>query len=243
MNLNPSRLALVVAGLTAGALLAGCGFNIDIDSGDDGPTVTEAYDVESFDHLELNSAWDVVLEIGPEPTLEVEVSEDFLDDVAVDQDGDRLSLSMDRSGWFSDWRGTRLARITVPSLRKLTVEGAVEVEMDAMTSEQFEVDLRGASTVNLGQLDLDHLVLKVEGASSDEADGTITSAEIAAAGASSVDFGGVTIDEVEVDGAGASSLDLEGAASVSGRLAGASSISVDDDASTSIKTAGASSVD
>lgn len=245
MSQSFSRIGPLIGGLAATTfVVAACGVGIGVDVDPfDGPTVTETFDIEEFDRLVVSDSWTVFVTIGSEPSLEIEVAEDLLDDVEVDQSGDRLTLSLDDPGWFSSHRGTREAHITTPTLTDLKVEGASIVEVDGLTGDRLDVDLSGAVTVDLGEVDLDRVDVALEGASTIDGGGSIGTLNADVVGASSVDFGRVTIDEAEIDAVGASSLDLDGAAVVNGRLAGASSVDVADDASVSVRTEGASSID
>lgn len=245
MSYRLPRIALVSAGLAGTAMLAACGVNVDVGFDDEAVSdtvVTESFAVEEFDQLDVGDAWTVLVTIGPEPSLEIEVSEHLLDDVEVDQDGDRLSLSMDDPRWFSDHRGTREARITTPGLNRLAVTGAASVEVVSLTGDDLDVELAGAGSVDLGEVELDRLDVGLEGASTIGGAGHVGTLTVDAEGASSMNFGRVTIDEAEIDASGASSLDLDGATVVSGRLAGASSVDVADDASVSVRTSGGSSI-
>lgn len=245
MSHSISHIVPLTAGLAASAfLVAACGIEINTGSDAyDGPTVTESFDIDEFDRLVVSDSWTVFVTIGSEPSLEVEVAEDLLDNVQVDQSGDRLTLSMDGPRWFSSHRGTREARITTPSLTDLDVEGASTVKVDGVAGDRLDVALSGAVTVDLGEIDLERLNVGLEGASSLEGHGAVDALTIDAEGASSVDFASMSIGEADVDAAGASSLELDRAAAVSGRLAGASSVDVDDGASVSLQTSGLSSID
>lgn len=245
MSQSFSRLAPLTAGLAAATVMvASCGIAIDAGSAVyDAPTVVESFEIDEFDRLVVSDSWTVFVTIGPEPSLEIEVAEDLLDDVEVDQSGDRLTLALDDPRWFSSHRGTREAHITTPSLTDLDVEGASTVEVVGLTGDELDVDLTGAVAVDLGEVDLQILDVALEGASSIDGAGNVGILTADAVGASSVNFGRMTIDEAEIDALGASSFDLEGAAVVGGRLAGASSVDVADDASVSVQTSGGSSVD
>ncbi len=245
MNQSRTRIVGLTAVLAATTLMvAACG--VDIRAGSDtadGLTVTESFEIDDFDRLVVKDSWTVFVTLGSETSLDIEVAADLLDDVEVDQRGDRLTLSLDDPRWFSSHRGTREARITTPSLTELDVEGASTVEVVGLTGDQLDVDLSGAVTVDLGEVELRQLDVALEGASSIDGAGSVGVLTAGATGASSVDFGSMTIDEAEIDASGASSLDLDGAAAVSGRLAGASSVDVADDASVSVRSSGASSID
>lgn len=209
----PLALALV-----AGALLsAGCG--VETDAGD---TVTESFAVDEFDELEIDGAFDVTMVLGEEPSVQIETGENLVDDLRVELDGPRLSIGLD-DGWFSFTTTDIEARITTTDLLRLDLDGAVSVDIENLDADRFELDLDGASRV--------------------AGEGSIGELVIDSNGASRVDFDEVIIDEVEVDADGASRLSLVQAASVSGTLNGATSVDVSDEAEVNVRTEGASSIE
>lgn len=226
VNTNPaatkrsrSRGAVVLVTVAAIVLLGtACGIRINTDSGD---MVSKTFEIGDFNELEIVGAFDVDVEIGPEPSLEVEAGENVLDDIDLDQSGDRLRIEID-GGLFSISGPIRI-HLTTPALDEVDLSGAVSVDIANLDSDVFDLNIDGASTVN--------------------ADGKVNRASINLAGASTIDFDDVVIDEADIHAGGASSADLNGAASVTGSLSGASSVDVSDDASVNVSTAGASSID
>ena len=213
-----SKGAVVLAAVASlGLIGTACGIRINTDSGD---LVAKTFEIEDFNELEIVGAFDVDVDVGPEPSLEVEADEDSFNDIQIDQSGDRLVIEID-DGWFS-------------------VSGPIRIQLT--TPALDEVDLSGAVSVDISNIDGEVLDLNVEGASTVTADGEVTRASINLEGASTVDFDDLIIDEVVIDAEGASSADLNGAASVTGSLSGASSVDVADDASVNVRTAGASSI-
>ncbi len=208
--------------LGSAALLAtGCGTDIDPgDTFDAGDTVTESFTVDDFDELEIDSAFDVTVVLGEDPSLDIDVGENLVDDLRVDQDGDRLSIGLD-DGLFNI-NPDMEARITTNNLSRLELNGAVRAELRNLDSGRLELDLNGASRV--------------------EGEGSVGELVIDANGASRVDFDEVTVDQVELEANGASQLNLTGAAEVSGELNGASTLDVSDDAEVDVRTEGASSI-
>ena len=235
------RSTALPAGALALVLVASsCAVRIGAD---DGPLVTETYDIGDFDELTVDGVWDVIVTSGSETTLEIEVAEDLLNDVEITEDGDRLSISMEDAGWFRSHRGRRTARITTPGFLELRASGATDIDVDDLSAERFDIDIDGASSLDLDALDVDELHIDLSGASSVSGDGTVGLLELSVEGSSEVEFSRMAIDEVEVTASGASSLDLESAESVSGTLSGASSLDVSDSASVNVRTSGVSSVD
>ncbi len=212
------RTPITVAAVLGSAALLATACQIDINTGEE---VTRTFDISDFEHLEIDSAFEVTIEVGPEATLEIDINEEVLDRLDVDQDGDRLSIGFD--GGLVSFSGSKEARITTPSLSSLDFDGAVGAEITGLDSERLELDLDGASSVT--------------------ASGSVGVLVINADGASNVDFDDVEIDEVEIDANGASSIDVSEAKAVSGRANGASSIDVSDSATVDVRTSGASSID
>lgn len=206
---------------TAGLLATGCGINIDAgDAFDAGDTVTESFTVDEFDELAIDSAFDVTIVLGEDPSLEIDVGENLVDDLRVDQDGDRLSIGLD-DGLFNINSDIE-ARIATNDLSRLDLNGAVRAEIRNLDSERLELDLNGASRV--------------------EGEGSVGELVVDANGASRVDFDEVTVDQVELEANGASELILTDAAELTGELNGASSLAVSDDARVNVRTEGASSI-
>ncbi len=214
-------IPLGVALGSAAVLATGC--TIEIDAGDTidaGDIVTESFPVDDFDELEIDSAFDVTIRLGEDPSLEIDVGEELVDDLRVDQDGDRLSIGLD-DGLFNI-NPDMEARITTNDLSRLELDGAVRADVRDLDADRLELDLNGASRV--------------------EGDGTVGELVIEANGASRIGFDEVTIDQVELKANGASQLNLTGAAEVSGELNGASTLDVSDEAEVDVRTEGASSI-
>lgn len=215
-----NRRHLTIAAIVGGLTLVGTACRIDINAG--GDTVTETFEVDEFTELEVSSAFDVIVEIGDEPSVEIDVNEEVLDRLEVEQDGDRLRIGFD-GGLFSI-SGPLEARITTTDLTKVAFDGAVDADITGLESAQLDVELNGASQLT-GRGSVGVLVIDADGASN-------------------ADLADVEIERAEVDLSGASSVDLNGAAEVRGRASGASSVDVSPDAdNVNVTTSGASSVD
>ena len=183
--------------------------------------MAESFEIDAFTELKLGGAFEVELEVGPEPSLEVELPESLVDDLEVDSSGGRLVVRVDR-GWSST-EGPVVLRVTTP---------VVEI-----------IDLEGATRVDLVGLDGGSLDLALEGASQVTASGSLDRLVIEASGASRVKFDQVSVEEVEIEVDGSSSVELERAAKVTGSVSGASSVDVSDDATLDVSTSGVASVD
>ncbi len=210
---------LAVAGVLAGAALIGTACQVDINTG--GETISRTFDISDFEHLEIDSAFDVDLEVGEAASLEIEISEEIVDRLEVDQDGDRLTIGFD--GGLLSTSGKMDIKVSTPSLSSIDLDGAVSADIEGLDEARLEMDLDGASSVD-GRGSVGVLVIDADGASS-------------------MDFSDVEIDRVEIRAGGASSIDVSEAGEVSGRATGASSVSVSDDADIDdLRTEGPASV-
>lgn len=215
-----SRRNLQLAALVAGVAVIGTACQVDINTG--GETVTETFDVTEFTEVEISSAFDVTIEIGDEPSVEIDLNDEVLDRLEVEQDGDRLSIGFD-GGLFSI-SGPLDARIVTTDLTKVSLDGAVDASIRGLDASQLDVELSGASQVT-GRGSVGVLVIDADGASQ-------------------ADFADTEVERAEVDVSGASSVDLNGAAEVRGQASGASSVDVSPDAdNVNVTTSGASSVE
>jgi hypothetical protein len=201
-----------------GAALLATGCTIDIDSGE---TVTETYEVEDFERISIDTAWDADIEVGPETSVEVRVDERVLDKVDIEVDGDTLVVDLS-DGLFSISGDLDIA-ITTPKLIGVEVDGASRIDIDDLDGDRFEVDINGASRVT--------------------GDGTIGQLTVAADGAAQLDFDRVAVERADVDGDGASRISLADADVVHGSLDGASHLTVGADATVDVDTKGTSSVE
>ncbi|MEM9561594.1 MAG: DUF2807 domain-containing protein [Actinomycetota bacterium] len=209
---------MAVAGLLAGAALVGTACQVDINTG--GQSVTRTFDIADFEHLEIDSSFDVDVEVGEAASLTIEIGEEIVDRLQVDQDGDRLTIGFD-GGLLSTSSDMNIT-VTTPSLASVDFDGAVSADIEGLDEARLEVDLNGASQVD-GRGSVGVLVIDADGASS-------------------IDFSGVEIDRVEIEADGASSIDVTEAGEVSGRAAGASSIEVSEETTVDVRTSGAASV-
>ncbi len=211
---------LTIATVAGALALAGTACRVDINTG--GETVTETFDVTDFTEVEVSSAFDVTIEIGDEPSVEIDLNDEVLDRLEVEQDGDRLRIGFD-SGLFSI-SGPLEARIVTTDLTKVTFDGAVDASLDGLDAQQLDVELSGASQVT-GRGSVGVLVIDADGASQ-------------------ADFANTEVERAEVDVSGASSVDVNGAAEVRGQASGASSVDVSPNAdNVNVTTSGASSVE
>ncbi len=215
MTSIPRLGTLAIAGGVA-LLSAACTFSIDTSE-----SVTESYDVEDFDRLQISSAFDATVSVGEATSVEITVDTELLDRVEVEVVDGRLIIGL--GGGIVQTSGALDIAITTPELTEIEVDGAVEIDVDGIAAEDFVLNVGGAADV--------------------EAAGTIDRLTLTSSGASNVDLEDLTVGTATVDIDGASSVTLTGADEVNGTISGASSIDVPKAGTIDIDESGASSID
>ncbi|MEM7326500.1 MAG: DUF2807 domain-containing protein [Actinomycetota bacterium] len=227
--------------VAAGGLSACTGITIafDVDGSGDAETVT--YDFDSFDRVEIGSAFESTITIqSGDPSVEVTMDDNLFEDLDIEVSDGWLRIRMDDGTY--DHKVDPEVVITMPSLVELDVGGATETEVIGLSEPSFEVDSSGAADLKLfgamGSLRID-----ASGASNIEGDGSATDITLDTSGAAGVDLDDVSAETVQVDMSGASNAELGEVSEVSGDLSGASSLEVPDGTTVSVSTSGAASVE
>jgi Putative auto-transporter adhesin, head GIN domain len=132
--------AAAVSLLAAAAALSGCG--------DGGPKVTQTRTVGAFDRIEVNGSSDVYVRTGPRGPLQVTAGRKVIDHVDTNVQDGTLKVT---TGWHgfhlgSDFGGTRV-RVTVPSLRGVTIRGAGDVDLRRVTGPSLTLRIAGSGDV------------------------------------------------------------------------------------------------
>lgn len=171
-----------------------------------GEQITETFDLKDFQGVDVEGVWRVSLTQGDEWQVEVSHPASLEGDVKVRVQGDRLILGRTSSGRWRWWgrNETRLsADIVMPELNELDLAGASTLELSGFEGERLEVDIAGA--------------VRIEGR-----DGRYDVLELSVAGASEIDLRGIVVTDARVDLAGASDVTLSMNGGVlSGSMAGA----------------------
>lgn len=215
MTTYPRAAVLAIAGGVA-ALGAACSFSIDTAE-----TVTQSFDVEAFNQIDIGQAFDATILVGPATSVEVEINDELVDKLSVVVENQRLVISLN-DGLIST-SGPMKVNITTPDLEALSANGAAEVEIEGLDAESFD--------------------LRVDGAADITADGSIGELTLDANGASNIDLDQVAIRRAEIQVDGATSVDFDDLQEIEGTIDGASSVDVPDGTTVDVETSGASSIE
>lgn len=189
---NSQRAVLTLLGVAV-ALMVGVAvwFRLIAEPGPElsGERVSRTYDHTGFDGIEIAGQWQVVLERGDAWRVTVEMPAELASEVAVELEGDSLSLDVARGGWFGGFGDDeRLeATITMPALRQLHMSGASNVSFAGFDGAALAIDLSGAGNVRGTASRFDALTLDLGGVgNADLANVTVTDADVDISGAGNV---------------------------------------------------------
>lgn len=241
-KLTAGRALAIPFGLLAAGSLAACGqIDIDFDVDGSGTSETISYDFDSFDEVDIGSAFEAEITIEPgTPSVEITMDDNLFEHLDVSVNNGRLKIEMD-DGMYDTKVDPRVV-ISMPAITELDVSGATDTKLTGLDEETFTMDISGAANAKVDG-SAARLTIDASGASSLEFDGSSDEIRLDASGASSVDLGDVPAETVEVDLSGASSTELGDVSEVSGEVSGAASLDVPDGANVSVSTSGAGSID
>lgn len=179
----------------------------------------ETRTIGNFSKIDIGGAVDVVIAVGPKPSLKIEAESNLLPLYNTRVEGD--TFVMDHKGSISSNKSTRLW-LTVPSL-----DG---------------INLSGASTLHVTGLKSDSASIEVSGASDVVAEGSVKNLDIEASGASKFDASKLSVSTAKVGASGASNLKFGSLEKISGEASGASDVSYQGNPKVDVETSGASSI-
>lgn len=202
----------------------------------------EQRDVKNFTALSVSSAFEVEISVGSTESLEIEAEDQYMDDIITEVRGGTLVIRIRESRDTRRMRDTPKAYLTVKSLERINVSGAVSLRTrDILKGKKLDLELSGASVLNI-EMDVEELYLEASGACVINLEGEASEqvvktsgatvyraydlrserADIRVSGAGSANV--YVTDKLDVHASGASSVRYRGGASVSADSSGASSI-------------------
>ena len=207
--------------------------------------VKQDRDVSGISELSVSSAFKVVLKVGDEESLTLEVEERYMDDVVTEVRGGMLIIKMKEGNWGG--RSYRMkespkAYLTVKSLESIKASGAVGISSEGvLKGNSMDMDLSGASTINLN-LEVNELHLEAAGACVVTLEGRATEQIVKTTGATTYRAFDLEseVADIRVTGAGSARVNVSDKLDV--RASGASSVRYKGNPSVDSDTSGASSV-
>jgi len=189
-----------------GALALVAGGCTDIGSEDtlirgSGVVITESREVGSFDRLAVEGFGEVIVEVGPASSLEIEAEDNVMAVLTTDIRNGRLVLSIE-DGHSLRQAKTPIYRITTPNLIGVAIAGSGDVTVDGVDTTEFTVSIAGSGYVQPTGL-ADHISVSISGSGDyDGASLSASTAEVSIAGSGAVVVNATDTLDVSIAGSG-----------------------------------------
>jgi hypothetical protein len=125
-------------------------------------TVTVPYDFEDFTEISVSTVFNAVVTQGPGFVVEVTIDEEEAGSLDVTQTGPRLDIRLQPGDHDIE---TLEARVTLPILSRIDLDGVVKVALNGFNQAQLTVDVAGTSELRGDSLTINDLTASVSGTS------------------------------------------------------------------------------
>ena len=182
-------------------LLSACaitGFNVTRGSGQ---LTTQTRDVSGFTSIQIDGAGELIIMQGNAESLEIRAEDNIINELTSDVRDNTLVLGY-RDNFL---RNTIIPTeritytLTVIDLSEVTINGAADMEIDALETEALAVNINGAGQVSIDQLMADNLSVRISGTTSMEVAGQVTEQSITIDGAGNYEAGDLATNSTSVD--------------------------------------------
>lgn len=212
-------------------LIIGCSFGVIgknvklIDPSD--IVVTEERPVSGFNGVEMGTFGRVIITQGDSESLTIKGSDNVVPLVKTSVRNGVLVISMkegvDVAGMNSD--NVLTFTIVTKDLTNLTVSGAGDVSMEALSTKDLAIVMSGAGQVKLGNLTGESLNVNLSGVGNVEVAGEVTTAKIDISGAGSVNVPDLKIQTAEINISGIGGAEVWVTDELTGTISGAGNVS------------------
>ena len=195
-------VAILAMTLLISIMIAGCE-GVVTGSGN---LETKQYNFSDFNRVDIGYAFEVEIDQSSSYSISITADDNLFKHIQVIKDGETLKIGFKRI--LSLGSVTLKAKVTMPQLRGLEFSGATRGTVSGFSStENLDVDVSGASSLDLVDISAGDIKFEVSGASEVIGDIAAGDADFDVSGASTVQLEGSAIDIV-ADAFGASRVKL-----------------------------------
>ena len=195
--------------------------------------------------IKLGGAVDLRIKQGATPSLVITGTRDMLDKVRTTQNGDTLTIEMEKVSFHWGKNSSLKAELTVPSMNEITSTGVGSTEVSGFSGGDLKISLDGAGSMNVNSQyknvnarlggvgsmtlntgDADLIDLAMRGAGSLTITGNAKTLKATLGGVGSLDARKLTADAVDLDLSGLGGASVYAKTSANLNLSGLGSASV-----------------
>lgn len=207
-----------------------------------GNLITEQFNYTDFDSIQISNVFEVEISQSDTCSISVTADDNIMDYVIVSRSGSTLLVRLEQG--YNYQSITAIAKISLPDISELTMSGAAKGILKKFnTSRKVEIDVSGASELEIMDLTVGTVDIDVSGASVVRGTVACGDAEFNISGASTMNVAGSGQDlTAEVSGASKLELDNFTVNDVDIEVSGASNAVVNMDGTLNAEVSGASSL-
>lgn len=173
-----------------------------------GHAVVKRVGVTGFDAIEVSGDMTVEIAQSPRTNAVVEGSQRAIDTLGLEVNNRVLRVRMLSDGPYGPRRasdGPVVVRISTPSLRSITVNGAAQVSAQALRGDSIAIVMTGAGRVRADNVTAQTVQLRTTGAGGITIAGQARDVQAAISGAAGIDAGGLQTRGLTVNAEGSGS--------------------------------------
>lgn len=186
-------------------------------------------------HIAVLGPDDVEISKGDSLTITVEGTEGVADWLRFKIEEGRLSIM--RAGGTRQ-SGTAKVKITMPSVRKLSLAGSGSIVCDGLAGEKANISIAGSGSVTCGDIDVEQLKIQMMGSGSVTGTGKATRLSLKVAGSGHIGLDGITVENAKISMAGSGNASFASDGEVDATMAGSGHVTVRGRAKCTVKGMG-----
>lgn len=202
---------------------------------------TERRSVGDIDEVVLTGGFNLRVQQGSTPAIELRGDATLLPLIDTVQDGQRLTIRWKRDSVVRA-RAVPTITLTVVRLKKLAAAGSGDIRVDGLRTPSLDASISGAGDIHLGGLVSDNLALRIAGSGDMTASGQASRLQVKIAGSGDVRASDLKADEVNVSIAGSGDVAVHADKSLEVRIAGSGDVAYSGNAAVSQSIVGSGSV-
>jgi len=187
-----------------------------------GKALTKEFKIADFDSVDIRSIFEVEIIQGDAFHVSVTADDNLFDYIKTAKEGSTLAFSLDSKNKSFHTKERLKAKVTMPSLRNLKIDGAAKATVSGFkASPEVSIEVSGASGLK-GNLETKKIMLKASGASHMKLTGSAKEAKLDVSGACHLDLGDFSVDRADVHLSGASHATVNAKSKLDYSVSGAS---------------------
>lgn len=208
------------ATIAALAVLAGCGMVRAQSGSSEGSGATRSFAVRDFDGVALRGSDNVVVRVGAAESVTATGPEDELEKLEILVKDGELRIGRVKNSWSLGWGSDRkpvVVTVTMPNLRRASVAGSGDMQVDQVRTPSFEGGIAGSGNLQIASLMADIASLHIAGSGDASVRGQAKSLDVSIAGSGNLEAEGLRAEraKIKVAGSGDVRAQVSGEADVS----------------------------